>query len=753
MNVKSPQPVRPDRRPERIGGTLSAVGWACLVAATLALVAAVLEIPSAAPTHWAEVGLDAGGLKPWHDGFYGAIGKNLPAYRLAWDGRPPRAEIVDRRTGEVLAPAVLSRGTFEANRNAVLWLRADGEQLNPERCEFVIEARHVRERGRFLALRFEQPPSARAFQRGALLAVLLMALTALFWGASRVARAAPAARLGALARCCRSGLFLLLATVSFATHFPGVPWLNPETDLASINSFAAALDHPEAFERDALLDQRRDFDWYIPLFVGLIRAVGHLGLPYAMAYAVLGFLGTWLSLAGYERLFSKLSRSELFGFVAALALVLLEAAYPPNEHWSFSTVLPRSLFSALLPWVVLLALRWLGPHPAPKAQRWWIAAAAAAALFYVHPVSSPALSAALLTGFLVVEGVRFRARLLGVLAAVAATVLVMLPYAARYGAARQTAAGGGQGLEVLHTIIGPFEPHRFYAAALSLVAGTPRYWVLPAGLALLIAARKPGTRFFFGMLAGWGVVTFFLPALDWALAEKLGRQPFQFNLVRNLRFLDIWLLATLALVVRAYRRWPFPSLRLGAQLSAGRSALVGRLRLPAAAMIASAFVVACFAPSVLRTLAGVMTQVGTSRAILLGRWRAVPSARLEVLWAVEAFRKERETVSGARDLDFFRQLRIPLAYTWKDPETLSYAANDELVRARRVVGRVETLLESPVDPEDAQAIRAATGADLLVIERWRTSLALRESRSRLFLNDRYIVVRPANELSRPPQSP
>jgi hypothetical protein len=737
--------VRPGHR------ALATSGWASFAVAAICLAIALSGIPADAPTPWSEVRLDIGGLTPWRDGFYGVVENRLPEFHLAWDGRPPRAEIVDRRTGEVVAPAVLSRGSFEANRNAVLWLRADAEQLNPGHCEFVIEAREVRERGPFLALRFEQPSAAKGFRRRALLAVLFAAIAASLLGAFHVVQAAPEARLKALARCCRSGLFLLLAAVSFATHFPGVPWLNPETDTASINSFAAALDHPAAFARDSLLDQRRDFDWYIPLFVGWVRWVARLGLPYAMAYAVLGCLGTWLSLTGYDRLFSKLSRSALFGFAAALALVLLDASYPPNEHWSFSTVLPRSLFSALLPWVVLLALHGLGPRPAPR--RWWIAAAAAAALFYIHPVSSPALSAALLTGFLVVDGVRLRPRFLGVLAAGAATVLVMLPYAARYGAARQTAASGGLGLEVLQTIIGPFEPHRFYPAAWGLLVNTPRYWLLLTGLALLIAARKPGTRLFFGMLAGWGIVTFFLPALDWALAERLGRQPFQFNLVRNLRYLDIWLLAALALLVRAFRLKPWPSLRLGLQLRAGSSTLAGRLRLSGATMIASALVVACYAPSALKTLSGAMAQVGTSRAILLGRWRAVPSARLEALWAVEAFRREGEAVSAARDLDFFRQLRIPLTYTWKDPETLSYAANAELVRAKRVAGRVETLLEPPVKPEDAREIRAATGADLLVIERWRTSLDLRESRSRLFLNDRYIVVRPAIETSPRPQSP
>ncbi|HEV7670169.1 MAG TPA: hypothetical protein VGS22_16750 [Thermoanaerobaculia bacterium] len=721
---------------------------------------AILAIPSAVPTHWVEFGVDLGGLQPWHGGYYGVVEKQLPDFHLAWDGRPPRAEIVDRRTGEVLAPAVLSRGSLEANRNAVLWLSADAEQLNPERCEYVIETRPVRERGPFLALRFEAPPSAKVFHRGALLAVLLIGIAAVLMGVAHVVRAAPAARLGAFVRCCRSGLFLALAATSFVTHYPGVPWLNPETDVASINSFAAALDHPEAFDRDALLDQRRDFDWYIPLFVGLVRGVGRLGLPYSMAYAVLGFLGIWLSLVGYERLFSKLSRSALFGFVAALALVLLDASYPPNEHWSFSTVLPRSLFSALLPWVVLLALRWLGPLPAPSPGRWWIAAAAAAALFYVHPVSSPALSGALFIGFLVVDGVRLRARLMGVLAAGAVTILVMVPYAARYGAARQAAEGGGQGLQVLHTIIGPFEPQRFYTAALALVVGTPRYWVLLAGLVLLIAARRPGTRLFLGMLVGWGLVTFALPAFDWALAEKLGRQPFQFNLVRNLRYLDFWLLTTLALLARFFRRKPFPSLALGARITAGRAAVAARSHLSGAALIASVVAVLCYAPSVARTMSGVMSQVGTSRAILFGRWRAVPSARLEALWAVEAFRKDRETVSGARDLDFFRQFRIPLAYTWKDPETLSYAAGGELVRARRVVGRVEALLEPPVDPADAQAIRAETGAELLVIERWRASLALRESRSRLFLNDRYVVLRPSldvvkvtDESEGRPQSP
>lgn len=693
--------------------------------------------------HWIEVGLDASLLQPWRSGLYGVVEKGLPPYRLSWDGTPPRAEVVDRRTGEVLAPAVLSRGSLEANRNAVLWLRADAEQLNPERCELVLETRHVQERGPFLALRFEVPLPARNLHRWALLTLILMGVAAALRGAANVAGAEPAARLGAFARSCRAGVFLVLAAASFAAHFPGAPWFGPETDVASINSFAAALDHPEAFARDALLDQRRDFDWYIPLFVGLVRGVGRLGLPYSTAYAVLGFLGVWLSFVGYERLFSRISRSEIFGSVASLALILLDASYPPNEHWFFTTVLPRSLFSALLPWVLLLALRWLGPYPAPSPRRWCIAAAAAAGLFFIHPVSSPALSAALFVACLSADGIRLRERLVGVLAAGAVAVLIMLPYALRYGAARQAAESGGQGLEILRTILAPFEPQRFYSDVLHLVMGTPRYWVLLAGLVLVLVARPPGTRLFFGMLAGWGLVTFALPVFDWALAEKLGRQPFQFNLVRNLRYLDVWLLATLALLARAYRRRPLKAIRLRAELTVGRATVAARSRLAGAALIASAVVGLCYAPSAVRTLSSVAAQVGSSRAALLGRWRAVPSARLEALMAIQAFRKDQETVLSSQDLDFFRQFLIPLAYTWKDPETLSYAAGEELVRAKRIVDRERELLEPPVDPAAALALRAATGADLLVIERWRTSLALRESRSRLFLNDRYVIVRPS----------
>ncbi len=269
-------------------------------------------------------------------------------------------------------------------------------------------------------------------------------------------------------------------------------------------------------------------------------------------------------------------------------------------------------------------------------------------------------------------------------------------------------------------------------------------------MALLLALRPRGTRLFVAMLAGWGVVTFALPALDWALAERLGRQPFQFNLVRNLRYLDVWLLAILALLVRASRRKGRQRLRTGVQITAGRTALAVRARPEAAALAAAALALLCYAPSALRTASSLAAQIGASRATLLGRWRAVPSARLEALQAVQAFRRERETVLTPQDLEFFRQLRIPLVYTWKDPETLSYAAGAELALATRVVRRERALLEPPVDLADALALSTETGAGLLVVERWRTTLPLRESPFRLFQNDRYVVLRPPSPAPPPP---
>jgi hypothetical protein len=743
----------------RAAGVPTAIRVAGLVACVLAglsFVLAVLVVRQGSPEliTEVEVGIDAAALEPWRGGYYGVVDRGLPAYELSWDGTPPRAEIIDRRTHEILASSVLARSTLEANRNAVLWLPADAEQLTAERCEFVLDERLVAARGSALSLRLEVPTYEQTSRRWTLLGVVLAVGAAVLLAAASLVAASSAQRAASLLRSCRTGVFLALASTCLLIHFPNVPWLNAETDAASINSFAAALDHPDAFTRDGLLDEQEDFDWYIPAFVSLVRATRVLGLPYHAAYAWLGFLGVWLSLVGYERLFSRISGSAIYGSVAALAIGLLGASYPPNEHWSFAAVLPRSIFAALLPWVLLLGFRWLGPRPAASPRYWWIAAGAAAGLFYIHPVSSPALSAALLVAFLTCPRVSWSARLAGVAAASLVTALIMLPYATRYEGARRGGADGSESLQVLRSIVAPFEPHRFYAAALDLILQTPRYWLLLAGIALVAATARSGRRVFLAMLAGWALVTLLVPELDWVIATSRNRQPFQFNLVRNLRYLDVWLLATLAMLVRTHRQVPLAPLWVSARIAVGRSTCAARSRIPAVALIASALVVLCYSPSAARTVTAVVAQVGASRAAFLGRWRSVPSSRLELLRAVEAFRRPDEAVLVPRDLDFFRQLLIPLAYTWKDPETLSYAAGVEMVEADRVVRRVAELLEPPVDGPRVAAAATESGAGLVVIERWRTTLALRESPDRLFLNDRYVLVRPSSPLhGRTPSRP
>jgi hypothetical protein len=743
--------VEPNRRGGLSRTLRASWAWAPAVLALLAagtIAGAWAALPRAGEARSVDVPLSRLNLQPWRDGqLYGVLAaRDLPPYRLTWEGRPPRAQVVERASGRVVAPAVLRWSSLEANRDAVLWSRPDAYRLRVAACQVVLEEEAV-EPG--LVLRFEVPDSRRKAARRALLGVALLLLAGTVWAARRIVRTPADRRLATLWSLGVAALAVGLAAVAFLLHFPGSPWSEAETDSASIQSFAAARDRPAAFEHDALLSDPANVSWYTPLYVGTARASRALGLGYGAGFALFAFLATLSGFLGFERLFREISGSPLFGLAGALAITLLSRGYPPNEHWAFGGALPRDLFAGLLPWVVLLAAR-----ERERPARWYLPAAAAALLFYVHPVSSPALSSAVLLGLALGSSAPWRRRILGLAGATAATLAVMLPYAWRYASAyERSVSGPAPSLQGLRTIFAPLQPGAFTSRALSMFLHEPRFWVLAAALALLVApalARRPGAgavRMLWGALAGLLIVTFLVPALDWRLAERLGRLPFQIDLPRNLRYLEVILVAALGLVVsRPGRPRAEPvvldlrlDLRGGLRQGRRRSWLAGRAQAAPAALAGVAVLALLYGGSMARSTVAAASRSKASWDALHGELDDVPAARLEMVWAVEAFRRPEQRVLVPFDLDFLRQLSIPLAPTWKDPGTLSYsnpAAMRSALEARR---RVDELRRPPVTRRAVREMSARADAQLVALERWRAAPGLQRACKTRFRNDRYVL--------------
>ena len=193
----------------------------------------------------------------------------------------------------------------------------------------------------------------------------------------------------------KTWLFFGIASLNFAIHYPGdwasLPFV--QGDASNIASFAAALEQPELFHYDKLLGNPHHFDWYTPGFIWIVRLTARAGFHYTTTFAFVGFVATWMALLGYDRLLTFPSGSRLFGLLASVGLWLFDRSYPSLENWSFFTMLPRSLLSACLPYLILATI-----HFVRRPGRWWIPAVLAASTFYIprsvlRPGSGPCSAA------------------------------------------------------------------------------------------------------------------------------------------------------------------------------------------------------------------------------------------------------------------------------------------------------------------------------------------------------------------------
>ena len=624
-----------------------------------------------------------------------SVRDGLPSYVLHWDGQPPTAILIDADRGLVLAPPALSDDTFARNQNAV--------RFSADAAHVKLDARQFRPDTN-VALRVEAVRPRLWFH--------LLALSAVFCGVVLVVL------LGARAS---DAMVLAIAALVFAATYPGAPVrISDSNDEANINSFAAGLDHPEWFTYDKLLSIQENFSWYVPFYVALVRLVGVLGFHYGTTYAFLGAAIVVLLFFGLQRLFSAVSGSRGFGIAAAFALGLMwDQQLPAGEEWVLVSPLPRALFTALLPWILLLALRC-----APSSRRWWVATLAAGLAAHIYPLSAPVLLGALIVGFVVASDEPFSARLRGAIIASGAAVLAMAPYVVVYS--ERYASGAGSNPEMAArvrdiTLLGyvHLEPAHVLEQLVRHRVGTLRVGLDLLALTLLVwSGFNRSTRLLIGLFAGFVLLTFVLPIADGAIARELGRRPYQIEMVRAVRYLDLFVAGALAIAVRQWRGSP------------------QRARL---------FV----ATGAVLTVLALGTGWATTTRAVLGRarldWRllhnrpdAASAAAQEAIRVVQAVHLPDERVAGPVGL---RQYGVPLAWTWKDVLLLAYASAPALLDAAAAHQRAQALLTHPITPESLRDLSGVLDAQLFLIPRAQVDETLARSECVLFENDAYVVAR------------
>jgi len=723
-----------DSRPTE-GKRLRVAGW-LLAAASVALAAvAGVEFRSLGDVSQIDVPLSRAEIVAQDEVICGYLAKGLPPRGLHWDGEPARACLVDMATGRTLAPALMQQSTLSLNRRGVLWTEKEG-------CRFTIDRPTFDSAEQRLAIRFEQVPSRRAFYVYGLLAMAIFSAAILCGQIRRVRIAPPDRRRRQLFAELRLSTFLLLAQVSFFAFYPGSPVSQMSSDRANINGFAAGANSPETFAGDAFLCDPVNFDWYTPAFVYGVQAFGRMGFHYDTNRALLAFFCTLVGLFGYYRLFRTISGSELFAHTAALGLWFFRASYPPVENWAPTVIIPRTVYAALLPWVLLLALRYLR-----RPNRWWIPAAASALLFYVHPVSSPALTGAILTGAVVAGRGRPLKRLGWGVVGAAAALATMLPYTLIWMSKYSGTVVDGTTTATVYEFAREYLNPGFLDLSVcvgqmaSYLVEHARFWPGMAAVVWLVAYRRHRrpVRLLGGMALGFGIVMLAVPAVDFTVSARLGRLPFQVDLVRNFRYVDVFLLATLGVALREIRlamgppQWP-----LAVRLTWGRLASVGQCRLSGPLVATVLIIVVFYGGACFRSLRKLGRRCDENYALLRGEPEGDFVDDFEMLRALQSVRMPHEVVSGPL---YLRQAHVPLAFLHKDLGPLLYANPDAFLRCRATLDRAEEHLTWPITSSKAVAAAEAMQVDLLVLRREQVAPSLARSDAVIFQNATTVLVR------------
>lgn len=670
------------------------------------------------------------------DSICGQFGPGLPAFRLRWDGEPPRAWLADRKTGEALAPPLLLETSLSLNSRGVLW-------CNEGDCRFAIDRATYEALGDNLVLRVEKLSSRATFYSWALVTLICGLLCFICRQQARIYSTRLPFRTAAHWDEFRSITFVLISLASVLIFFPGHPVAHMSGDPANIHSFAAGLASPDELAGDAVLSDTRNFKWYTPLYVKVVQAFGWMGFHYATSRAFLVLISSLAGLFGYYQLFRIISRSVVFAFIATLGLWFLKAHYPPNENWGPMLVLPRTVYGAFMPWVAVWALRLLSrPH------LWWLPAAASGLLFYVHPVSSPAITGAILMGFVWGGPGKWWQRVawssLGGVAALTIMFPYVMIYAGKYsGTVVPNAAITAQAFEIARERFAPgyLEPLVFYSDLALYIVVNPQYWMGIASLILLCRYRRGSltTRVSVGMTLGYVIVTCLIPTLDVIVSSRMGRLPFQIDLIRNVRYLDVWLLCMVAAALRELNRpdwgrgWALQFRIAITRLLAPRE--VSWRLVPTAAI---AWTLVFYVPSFTRSCYRLIEFSYDNLTILVGEPNGEIAQQMEAFRAVKTMRKAKEVVGGNFHL---RQMHIPVAYNKKDLGVLAYSSPAHLVAARNVLRESAECMEWPLDQSAALDQAAILGADILLLPRDEVAPGLARSDRVVFQNASFILVR------------
>ena len=368
--------------------------------------------------------------------------------------------------------------------------------------------------------------------------------------------------------------FALFAAAYFLGRWQGVhpfPYLGG--DASNIASFAAALDHPERFARDAAMGDPSHFGFYFTVHLPLLRWLAPVFGSYGTAFVSLLPLHVFLQCAGFYWLGIVLFRHR--GWALMLAAVnLAPIALTPETGWGvLQDPIPRFSFQALLPFVLAFALT---SRDTPK--RWPLVMLVAGLLIYVHPVSAPGWGFGLWLGWLAFRPANSTSRFWLVCWGSSAVVFLATSalFLIRYLTHHDHGVRSEADFDQVYAILLAMRPLAYFDVFHAL-RGFAADWAGPRALlwpwallgAIWVSRTSAEARRVVTAVALWAagltIVSVGIPLAEQFAARAFRHLPVQVDLIRGLRYLvPIVLLGCVgSLAVASRRLAAHPQLRRG----------------------------------------------------------------------------------------------------------------------------------------------------------------------------------------------
>ena len=551
---------------------------------------------------------------------------------------------------------------------------------------------------------------------------------------------------------CALAFALLVQYTAVSPESGGTRYIN--SDAQQLAAFAAVLDHPEAFTRDPLLADVKNFGWYKTVHVPLIHWLAQ-GKDYGLAFAKLTGVHHFAYLIGFYILGLCFIRQRLLavGFAVAASL---ELWFGWGTFWgllSASVPLPR------VSWAVFFSLLCAAMLVVRRRYRFWpLIFLGMGVLAHVHSISSLGMGFAMWLGLwhFRPEGFTRRHHLLHMLLAGLCFLLPAMPFILNYLGYFATGDINRLAPEEL-LFLRTVAEYRYAETATQLVPQLRHFVIqiltqpplVPLALLGVWAIRRHGNdreRDLLPMLGLWtlGVVlTVAAHALDQEAARRLGRLPLEFDMVRVIRFIPFFCAITAFMGASIYwdtgilqarftwaRRIPalLAALLLVLFLLQGAVQPILCLVLPPSAAQAAARAKDRANGELVRALAE-LTPPG-AKIFLEGGDYLVRYAALRNL----AFSQKDGIMLYAKNVSGLRDW-YPMALALGNPDKLGFVANVPRSADKAAKSKPETLLDCA----------RKTDADHLVVLAPADLPALQQAGEILWNNSHYVMLRLARE--------